>query len=251
MSCLRASRAAATSTSAASARSAGTALQRRRADSRRRPAAMSRGDRSRGPARSASALRARCPRGGPAARPALERSKEPRLKGGPHVADALDPARRRQPRLEVSRQSHEGAGKAAVEGAGQERRDAARLDRAVEGLVIVTEPLVVRTVARLVDVEQRHHVPPSAPAALAAVRPATTDRGTGRSTRPRPCAGRADAVRDSLIEARIWSLQLTKIRDLARRPKARHERTVGSALQPWRAQPAPAPPATAKPEPAS
>ena len=52
-------------------------------------------------------------------------------------------------------QGDQGAGKPAVERPGRERRDARRLDGAVERLVEDLEPLEVRTVARPVDVEKR------------------------------------------------------------------------------------------------
>ncbi len=59
----------------------------------------------------------------------------------------------------MTRQPHERPGEAPVERARRERRDARHLDGAVERLVVVAEALVVRAVARLVDVEERDDEP--------------------------------------------------------------------------------------------
>ena len=59
----------------------------------------------------------------------------------------------------MTRQRYERPGEAAVERARREWRDARHLDGAVEGLVVVPEAFVVGTVARLVDVEERHDKP--------------------------------------------------------------------------------------------
>ena len=55
----------------------------------------------------------------------------------------------------MARQGHQGSGEPAVERASRKRRDTGRLHRTVEGLVIVAEPVVVRSVPRLVHVQQR------------------------------------------------------------------------------------------------
>ena len=91
--------------------------------------------------------------------PLDERLEQPRLEGGAHSADAFHAPRRGQRPFKVAGQGHQRVGEPAVEGAGRERRDAGRLHRAAEGLVVVAERLVVRSVARLVDLEQRDDQP--------------------------------------------------------------------------------------------
>ena len=58
--------------------------------------------------------------------------------------------------MPLTHQRHQGAGQAAVEGPRRERRHAGRLDAAVERFVVGGEPLVVRPVARLVDIQDGH-----------------------------------------------------------------------------------------------
>ena len=60
-------------------------------------------------------------------------------------------------------QGDQRARQAAIQRPRRERRDARRLDAAVERLVIGRESLVVRAVARLVDVQDRHAPGPAAP----------------------------------------------------------------------------------------
>ena len=93
------------------------------------------------------------------ARARRKASSEPPLESRPDVSDPLDAPRRSQLGLRVAGEPHQRPGEAAVERARRERRDARHLDRAVEGLVVVPEALVVRAVARLVDVEERHDEP--------------------------------------------------------------------------------------------
>ena len=92
---------------------------------------------------------------GVAARPVGERLDH-EVEGVPLVEDLGRPLGRRHRGVAQARQGDQRAGQPAVEGPGRERRDARRLDGAVERLVEDLEPLEVRAVARPVDVEQRH-----------------------------------------------------------------------------------------------
>src|SRR5690606_3629385 len=86
-----------------------------------------------------------------------EGSEQLPLEGSPHIREVFDSSGRSQHGLTMPRQTHERAREAPIERARRKRRHAADLDRAVEGLVVVTEALVMRTVARLVNVEERHN----------------------------------------------------------------------------------------------
>ena len=77
-------------------------------------------------------------------------------------ADLGNPFRafgRRQLAFGVAGQPHQNAGEAPVQGAGREGRDAGNLHGAVEGLVVVAEPLVVGAVPGLVCIQQGDHQP--------------------------------------------------------------------------------------------
>src|SRR5688572_17537607 len=59
----------------------------------------------------------------------------------------------------MTRETDERARETTIERAGRKRRDARDLDRTVEGLVVVAEALVVRSVPGLVDVQNRDDEP--------------------------------------------------------------------------------------------
>ena len=61
--------------------------------------------------------------------------------------------------MPMPRQRDHRAGKPTVQRARRERRHAARFDTAIERVVVEAEPLVVRAIARAVDVQQGHHEP--------------------------------------------------------------------------------------------
>ena len=54
-------------------------------------------------------------------------------------------------------EAHECSCKATIERTGSKRRDAGDLNRAIEGLVVMPKPLIVRAIPRLVDIEERDH----------------------------------------------------------------------------------------------
>ena len=83
-----------------------------------------------------------------------EHANEIRLQCRPHLGEPFNSTGRAEQRLVVAGEGDQGTSKAAIKGACREGRDAGGLHCAVEGLVVVAEALVVRTVARLVDVEQ-------------------------------------------------------------------------------------------------
>src|SRR5438552_3533285 len=61
----------------------------------------------------------------------------------------------------MTRQPHERSGESSIERARREGGDASYLHGAVEGLVILAKPLIVRAIARLMYVEQRDDEPRS------------------------------------------------------------------------------------------
>ena len=79
------------------------------------------------------------------------------IQGGPFPKDGRGAPRRRHRQMSLPRQSHQRACQAPVHGPRREGRDARGLHAAVERLVVGREPLVVRAVPRLVDVQDRHH----------------------------------------------------------------------------------------------
>ena len=129
-----------------------------RAGSRRRSCATSRAGRRPGSARCAAAPRARLrPRSAAGARARGSASSSRRSSAARTSAICSAPRGGVSSGSAWRASADERPGEAAVERARRERRDARDLDGAVEGLVVVAEALVVRAVARLVDVEERHH----------------------------------------------------------------------------------------------
>ena len=145
-----------------------------------RSCATHRGDRRPGSARCAGAHRARLrrQRAGWSTR-SRNVSRSRRSMATRIGIDLLDSVPRSQRRLRVAGQPHEGAGEAAVEGTGGERGHARDLHRTVKGLVVVPKALVMRTVPRLVRVQQGDDE--SGPSARPA-RPGSSPECTRRSS---------------------------------------------------------------------